>query len=605
MATTQIDPVTGERIATQAPQIDPATGERIAAASSAPVGPTPYVDTSNVAGAGPGGVPQPAAHPAANMQSSVLSPAPYIARVKETAAGLLKPWAHPVDSVMSYPGFVDPSKQGGPIQDITQNPDKGEGIANAITDTGTALALGKATDGVLALPGAVKAKIAGNVNEPIIGTNITPSQRYASAQRLGVNLDAADATNSPLLKGLKSYNENSLLGANSYDKLHAANTSALQGSTEGLLDSMYPGGREEGGVDIQKALKSDQSKLYGDATSGFESLPHDHPLPLAENLGAYAKQLGDKQAGYYDQFPSLQPSKALNVVSDVAKLGDGPNFRPDGYAGQVAPAPKPTFGTIQRLRSDLLDFNRNNPDIIKNQSGGWIQDLTGKADNVMTDGAKGLPPGLSNVFRDANAKWEDMKQTYDDPSSPFYHAVRTDNPSSLYAGVGPKTPENARNLINRLGGAGSAPPAAVGAVRRGTVEGALKTNAEGAPNFKTFGTQLNRIPADYRAELFSPDQNRTLQDVANTSNVLKMDANPSGSGKLIQKVGEAGAIGAGLAHPLLAAPPLLQYPVAKFMNSPRAVNWLMAPTARPNPFVAPAVAAAVNSPKKKGLYGGN
>lgn len=125
----QIDPVTGERVGSQ-PQIDPATGERVAEAP--------------VAGAGPLGLPQPAAHPAVNMQSSPLSPSLYGKRLADTAASLAKPLAHIPSQIMSYPGFVDPSKSGGPIQDITQNPDKGEGIANAITDTGTGVATGAA-----------------------------------------------------------------------------------------------------------------------------------------------------------------------------------------------------------------------------------------------------------------------------------------------------------------------------------------------------------------------------------------------------------------------------------------------------------------------------
>jgi len=127
---------------------------------------------------------------------------------------------------------------------------------------------------------------------------------------------------------------------------------------------------------------------------------------------------------------------------------------------------------------------------------------------------------LSRTVRRSTADWKDTKGTYDDPSSPFYHAIRTDTPSSLYGGVGPKTPENARTLLGWLSAPGSPVPSpAVGALRRGAVEGALKTTNDGSPNFKTCGTQLNRIPADYRSELFSPDQNSRLFDIANTSSL--------------------------------------------------------------------------------------
>jgi hypothetical protein len=190
-----------------------------------------------------------------------------------------------------------------------------------------------------------------------------------------------------------------------------------------------------------------------------------------------------------------------------------------------------------------------------------------------------------------------MKETYDNQSSPFYQAVRTSNPSTLFAGVGPRTPENAINLARRLSPFEyypEGPSPALNALRRGTIESALKPNNEGVPNFKSFGTKLNNIAADYRAELFSPDQNATLRDINLTSNVLAKDFNPSGSGKLGQKVAEAAAL-----VPTLGAP-VVQYPIAKLMTSPRAVEWLMRPRTATNPFYAPATSMPGLFGSKKG-----
>jgi hypothetical protein len=467
-----------------------------------------------------------------------------------------------------------------------------------------------ALKGVKMLPGMAKTAIAGDVTKPMTGTNVSPLDRFNSANNLGVKLDAADATNSGPLKMIKKVNENSLLGGGLYDKLSAANDSALQGSTDNFLNKMYPGEREEGGLAIQKGLQANQADLQSRATKGFDSLPQDIPVPGLKEVGKTAQNLASENSAYHGLFPSLKPNKAMSVVGDVGGLGPqapapirmSPFVDESGKAipssTQPAPAQPQSFSTAQKLRSDLLDFRRNNPDIVANQGDAMIGNLAGKTDDAITGASSLLNPDQLKTFRDANAAWGDMKQTYDDPSSPLYHAVRTDNPSSLYSnGVGSKTPENARNLQNRLG-------PAIDPLRRGTVEGALKTNANGSPNFKTFGTQLNRIPADYRAELFSPDQNSTLRDIANTSNVLKMDANPSGSGKLAQQVGE----GAMLFHPATMAAPLLQYPLAKAMTSPGAVNWLMRPPTPVAPLSMPASAALsaaslAAAPKKKGLYG--
>jgi hypothetical protein len=548
-----------------------------------------------VAGAGPMGTPQPAAHPAVNMQSSVLSPSLYGNRLLDNAKGLVNPLLHIPSQIASYPGlkqglpFVDPSKQGGPIQTILNNPDKGEGVANALTDTGTALALGKAIEAAAGIPSKLKSAVVGDINKPIPGTNTTPSQQYQSAQKLGVNLDAADATNSPFFKMTKVVNQHSLLGAGSYEKMNAANTSALQDSTDGFLYKMHAGDRESGGAAIQKQLKANQTGLYDSAQKGFDSLPQDVPVPGLAEVGKTAQGIAATNADYQGMFPSLRPNKAMGVVGDVGGLGPKPpapvrmspffdeSGNPIASSSQAEPQQPQNFSTGQKLRSDLLDFTRNNPDIVQNQGNGFIQRLAGDTDNALTDASGALTPSQLNTFRSANANWKDMKATYDDPSNPLYHAVRTDNPSSLYSGIGAKTPENARNLLGRLTPAGVAPgnAPAVGAIRRGTIESALKTNNDGSPNFKTFGTQLNRIPADYRAELFSPDQNVTLQDISRTSNVLNKDSNPSGSAKLGQKVIEGSALAGGIVHPLGAVEPLLQYPIARLMNSPAAVDWLM------------------------------
>jgi hypothetical protein len=487
------------------------------------------------------------------------------------------------------------------VQDVKRSPmDAATNVAGDLLGAGMTAAM---AHGVTTLPGAARNVIRGPINEPIAGGSLTPAARYASAKRLGVNLDAADATNSPFLGTVKRVNSNSLLGGPAYDAAKASNTSALTGSTNNFLDQMYPDDRESGGLAIQKALQSNQQGLYGSATQGFESLPQDIHIPGLEEVGKTAQDIGRENSVYQSLFPSLKPSKAMNVVGDVGGLGPqapapirlspfvDESGQPIPSAAQPAARQPASFGTGQKLRSDLLDFTRNNPDIVQNQGNGFIQRLAGQTDDALTNASSALTPEQLDTFRRSNADWKDMKQTYDDPSSPLYHAVRTDNPSSLYNGVGPKTPENARSLLTRLTPPdSSAPSSAVGALRRGTVESALKITNDGSPNFRTFGTQLNRIPADYRAELFSPDQNSRLFDIANTSNALSQEFNPSGSGHQVQKLGEAASLFQSpvtllTGHPALAAAPVAynaaQYGVAKLMNSPKVVDWLMKESAPP------------------------
>jgi hypothetical protein len=524
------------------------------------------------------------------------------------------------------------------VQDAKQSPMNA--ATNAAGDVLAAGLTGAVAHGAASIPGLAKDAIRGPINEPIAGGTLTPATRYASAKRLGVNLDAADATNSPLFGAVKRVNSNSLFGGPTYEAAKGQNTSALTGSTDRFLTGLYDGDRESGGLAIQKALQRNQQGLYGSATDGFESLPRNIPIPGLEEVGKTAQSIVRQNSAYQDLFPSLKPTKAMNVVGDVGGLGStapaplkmspfvNESGQPIPSSAQAPPPQSPSFGTGQQLRSDLLDFYRNNPDIVQNQGNGFIQRLAGQTDDALTNASSALTPDQLGTFRAANADWKDMKATYDDPSSPFYHAVRTENPSSLYGGIGSKTPENARNILGRLSPNGISPgdSPAVGALRRGTVESALKTTNDGSPNFRTFGTQLNRIPADYRAELFSPDQNRGLYDIANTSNALSQEFNPSGSGHQVQKLGEAASlfqspVTALSGHPLLAAAPVAynaaQYGAAKLMNSPALVDRLMSPTVRPglfapptatNPFTPPLVgrAAMFGAPAAgnySGLYG--
>jgi hypothetical protein len=109
----QIDPNTGEVVqSTPSVQIDPATGEIVTKA-------TPQ-DKPSFMGS-------------------------YMSRLENNAEGLVKPLLHPLDSIMSYGGFKNPADQGGPIQDIIQNPDKKAGAANAAADLTPGIALGGAS----------------------------------------------------------------------------------------------------------------------------------------------------------------------------------------------------------------------------------------------------------------------------------------------------------------------------------------------------------------------------------------------------------------------------------------------------------------------------
>ena len=429
--------------------------------------------------------------------------------------------------------------------------------------------------------------IAGDVNAPIAGTDVTPAARYAAMQRVGVQPSAAEATNSTPLNIAEKVNQNSLTAAPTYAAARARNLDALNDYTHSLLDKMGPEDAEAGGAVVQKGLRYAQEDLQNQAAQGFKALDEatDGRMLQGKTLQQTAQRIYDANADYYKAHPDLVPTNAWNIVKDLAgapektrSLTPVQQMQNDlsGSAAGSRSVPfqsRPmSFSEVHQLRSDLLEMVRANPDIVKNQATGWIQQLANAADQTMTQGAGALNPEGTQIYRAANQAWADMKATYDNPSHPFYSAVRTPSPSTLVKGI-QRTPEAAGQLVKALGRDG------IGPIQRGVAEDLLGTTKEGNYNFGNFQGRLNKLPQGYAERLFSPDQLQHLRDIADTGTVLNADANPSGSARLGQGIAE-GAEGLRSVTNLheLAGNAVYhagQYGLSKVMNYPGFVDWLM------------------------------
>lgn len=448
--------------------------------------------------------------------------------------------------------------------------------------------------------------LAGDVNKPIPGTDISPAQRYDSMVAMGLRPNAAEATNSKLLQGVEKLNQNSLTSAPLYDRARAENLAALNRYTDHVLDNLSPFSPEEGGATTKQGLLAAHQALKTAATEGYQSLDAqvgNEPLAGAQALRQQAQAILDANAPYYKLHPELEPVKAMSIVRDLANGGKQPRPGSAVIPG-FGPAPQPvevaprgmSYSELHRLRSDLLDFNNTNPDLVKNQANGWISQLAGAADHAITSSEGGLSPQQVDTFRNANDAWKFMKDTFDNPSHPFYSAVRTPSPSTLVSGLSSiaRTPEMANTLVQVLGKDG------VGPVQRGVMEGLLGTTKEGGYNFKNFQGKWNKLNPGVRDALFTPEQQEQLEDIGNAGTVLNTDLNPSGSAKLGQAVLE----GKGILNPLKLPDNLLYHPAQRFvgkkMNNPAFVDWLMrdrgiepvADTPPVNPVAPSAVGAA-------------
>jgi hypothetical protein len=580
-------------------------------------------------------------------------------------AGNLDFMKSPIDTLTSPSGVAVRRDLGsavpfvGPVLAQAQEQhDAGNDAGMAGTLTGTVLgavlpdAVGEAASKLRNVPSRLKSAVQGPITEPIVEGGPTPLERYQSAKNLGVNLDKADATNYVPIQMTKAVNENSIFSGNSYKKLHDANVSALGKANDSFLDNIYAGNSETGGKRVQDSLINYKDALKANADFNYQDLDNqlgDRPLNVRP-LSNAAQGILDQYKDYYDTIPKAKPTDTLGLIKNIADMGktptiDGPLFNGkapitsktplkmaiDPLTGRrtsmfVPPKSVPAppvefpFSKVQQLRSDLIGWNEPNANLVSDLPGSWTKQLSGIADDVMTNSEAGLNPSQIATLREANENWGELKNKFDNPKSPFYNAIRTDSPSTLYDGVGnQKTPEIAKDMRRTLG-------PAIDAVQRGTIEGAQRATGEGLPdfkqntNFKTFGGNYNKLDPEYRKALFTPEQEATAQDIGRTGRVLYQDVNPAGTAKLGMKMGESvgplmeGAAAFAAGHPLAAAALVgtqygiygpAQYGLSKFMTHTPSTDWLMKPAAplkssiKINPLLPPVSAAIAASQQKK------
>jgi hypothetical protein len=416
---------------------------------------------------------------------------------------------------------------------------------------------------------------------------------------------------------------------------------AAQNRANQVLSDLSPVGREQGGVQVQGALKAAQGKVYEEAKSLYNDTEKNYgtvPSNDVPSINRVGQKLANQNAAFEQTHPQLKDTRASAIIQNAADLGK------DGKSIPLA--------VLIRARSGLLDAIRG-PEITKGTYLDQLKLLAGAYDTAIQNS---LPQDAGEAWRQANAKWAQHEGMFDTPSNPYYHALRTPSPASLVEGIGAKDVPSVRLLRNTVGDANMGP------VKRGVAESLIPRTQTGEYNLAPLGKNLNNIPDEYRGELFGSDEPRLhelaasgtaekmaaaprqqtattlreiephlgdegmgalrrgttenllgsdrfgnhnmqtfgrqshlldpeysralygeheqpLRDLAHTANALDFNPNKSGTAGQVVKYGE-GVEGLGaVLHPHLLLPTLayhgLNYGVARLMNSPAVVDWLM------------------------------
>jgi hypothetical protein len=175
-----------------------------------------------------------------------------------------------------------------------------------------------------------------------------------------------------------------------------------------------------------------------------------------------------------------------------------------------------------RLRRDLRDmYNR-------------LRDTDGGDPKVVCDAAEierqicaldlaieqALQPEEREAWLKVTATWKELDDTFENPSSIFYRAVRSDDPSTLPSEfadwlIASPTPERVRELRARLGDEG------MGVIRRAVAEKLLGRTPTGEYDFREFPHRLENLNEDFRNELFGQGHQK-MRDIAIAARVLGM-----------------------------------------------------------------------------------
>jgi hypothetical protein len=417
------------------------------------------------------------------------------------------------------------------------------------------------------------------------GEQFSRAEVYNAARDKGVNLDLAQATDHPIPNAVKKVNQYSLAAKGKYEGAQQKNIAALENWADEQLGKYSESGasREELGGKIQGVLRDDLAARKSYATGAFDEIDQSvgkngvDARPVEEA----ARNIIESNRKYYESHPELLPKQAWKIIDDLANRGPGRQPEPNTSFTSVGPRPgelvsntrmealgdpagRMTWGELHRLRSDLMDVYRNNPDIMKGRSEAWLQQMVSTIDDAMTSSSSGLKGSDLQKFRDANQVWQELKNTYDNPQSTLYHALRGQYPSQI-PGMLTRSPELAKQVRATIG-------SLEGPFQRQFVENILNAKDGQTLDLKNLNTKVTRIPNDLLEAMLGTEGAKQLRLLGKVSQKVMADQNPSGTAKSTVPVLEVGNV---VSNPIAGGATLAgQHVVGKAMNNPRLVDFL-------------------------------
>lgn len=412
------------------------------------------------------------------------------------------------------------------------------------------------------LGGGEKAMAKTPIKQQTAAGNATNLEVAQYAKDNGIDLTPAQATGSKRFQAVQAVGERALLpgdlpetlekqkaafgnlvddfkqrvGTEAIPDTEAAGTSLKSQAQHGLdilktsAQADYQGFQQQAG-DIPVDLSDVKAKAAASLASQAEALKNV-PAQYANPVRNVLKKLSDLQAGgevdpkALADFNNAVDTYGLNPEQQAAlrtKLG-----LPD-EAGNSAVK----MSTAQQLRSAYLDISRDYSGNVTKSVQRYAAQAAKDIDAAMSKAADQV--GATDQWRQANAKWKQLQQTYNNPEHPLYKVLQEPDPSKVptrllgkgnYGG----SPQTVRQL--QESGIDISP------LKREVAQQISQNNF----SIDNGGNKLGGFSTQFLKTLFSPEEFLELTKIGRVGRAIRFEMNPSGTSNVASAEHQMGAL---------------------------------------------------------------
>jgi hypothetical protein len=345
---------------------------------------------------------------------------------------------------------------------------------------------------------------------------ITNADVLNHASQMGVKLTPAQALGTNAARSEQTLGEEALLTGSKIKEAVAAQRSKLEDAIGDFQDKLDPqrvgmtsesaGEHLQNSAEIARSVmkdnvnqaysdvKAQQSDLAGDVTGRLQDLIHNERY--------------FKQPSAAVERPVLQTEAADKALNDI-----------ESSLSNSAMQGRQSIQSLRNLRTNFLEKANQYGANALSDSGQRIYKLAAsQVDSAIMDAARGTP--FEETFRAAGAQNAKLQELYNQPGSPLYRILNTDDPAKVTDGI---LNRSSVQEIETLKGENFD----LGPLARQAVED-IKSGG-----YRVTKDGLGGYPDTFLRSLLGPDASKELYMKADIARRLSENYNPSGSGKVL------------------------------------------------------------------------